>query len=83
MKLALHFSALMTALFFTACASPAPDRVADASSTAKEECETTLGSRICRKPGSGNVSSVKSVSGDDLRRRGGPLTGPQPGRIGD
>ena len=81
MTLVLRLSALMTALLLTACASPAPDKVAGTSAAPKETCEPTLGSRICRKPGTGNINAVQSVSGDDLRRSGGPLTGPSLGKI--
>lgn len=83
MSLVPRLFALMTAAFLAACASPAPDKVADASPGAREVCEPTLGSRICRKPGTGNINSVTAISGDDLRRSGGPIMGPTPGRIGN
>jgi hypothetical protein len=87
MTLVLRLSAVLTTAFLTACASTSPDKMATASAatsaTPKEICEPTLGSRICRKPGTGNINAVQSVSGDDLRRSGGPLTGPTPGKIGN
>ncbi|MGY4828051.1 hypothetical protein ACVNIS_05660 [Sphaerotilaceae bacterium SBD11-9] len=83
MTLVLRLSALMTAAFLGACASPAPDKVASTSAEPREVCEPTVGSRICRKPGTGNTNAVQAVSGDDLRRSGGPITGPQLGTIGN
>lgn len=83
MTIVLRLSALVAAVFLTACASPAPDKVATTSAAPQEVCEPTLGSRICRKPGTGNINAVQAVSGDDLRRSGGPLTGPTPGKIGN
>lgn len=67
-----------------ACAAtpPADPKTASAPEGAKE-CVKTTGSNICRAPGTGNMSTVISVSGDDLSRSGGPLTGARPGRVGD
>jgi PBP1b-binding outer membrane lipoprotein LpoB len=69
------------------CAS-APAEPASTVDTAQAQaaaagCVKTTGSNICRTPGSGNMNVVNSISGEDLRRSGGPITGATPGRTGD
>jgi hypothetical protein len=46
-------------------------------------CLKTTGSNICRAPGTGNMNQVESISGEDLRRSGGPITGARPGTTGN
>lgn len=72
--------ALWLALAAGGCAN-APSEAAEAAPV-QRECVQATGSNICRKSGSG-VGNVQSVSGDDLRRSGGPLISPQGTRIGD
>jgi hypothetical protein len=65
------------------CAAPADvDKVVAAPQPARD-CVAVTGSGICRKKDSGNSNNVQSISGDDLRRTGGPITGAQPGVIVD
>ncbi len=74
--------ALVLASLLTACASDPAVQVADSSKEAKE-CVKVTGSNVCRKPESGNPNALYSISGEDLRRSGGPITGAQPGSIRD
>lgn len=66
---------------FAGCAAPGKEE--PEQRVAAKDCVATTGSNICRKAGSGNMNSVQSISGEDLLRAGGPLTGAQPGRISD
>jgi hypothetical protein len=65
------------------CAAPASIDNVVAAPQAARECVAVTGTGICRKPGSGNSSHVDTISGDDLRRSGGPITGAQPGVLKD
>jgi uncharacterized membrane protein len=67
-----------------ACAAtpPAEQKTAGAPEAGKE-CVKTTGSNICRAPGTGNMNQVDTISGEDLRRSGGPITGARPGTIGN
>ena len=65
------------------CATPAANDSVVAEQKPARECVAVTGTGICRKLGSGNLSHVDSLSGDDLRRSGGPVTGAQPGVIKD
>jgi uncharacterized lipoprotein YajG len=71
-------------LMLAACAATPPTDPKTASAPqAGTECVKTTGSNICRASGSGNMNSVDSISGEDLRRSGGPITGATPGRVGN
>jgi hypothetical protein len=71
-----------TVLLIAGCATQESNGQQTATA-ARSDCVKTVGSNICRVEGSGNPNAVVSVSGDDLRRSGGPLTGPLPGKTGD
>lgn len=60
--------------------STTPDQEVAAARPPTKECLKVTGSNICQ-PTSGNPNVVYSISGDDLRRSGGPVTGAQPGKI--
>jgi hypothetical protein len=79
-----HFrvGALIGAAFITGCAAAPEVQTAEAKPVAKD-CTMVTGSNLCRKTDSGNPNALYSISGDDLRRSGGPITGAQPGRTGD
>jgi hypothetical protein len=68
----------------SACAAtpPAGEKTAGAPE-ADKPCLKTTGSNICRAPGTGNMNQVESISGEDLRRSGGPITGARPGTTGN
>lgn len=66
----------------SACASAPEVQTAEAKPVAKD-CIVVTGSSLCKKPGTGNSDPLYSISGDDLRKSGGPITGAQPGRTGD
>jgi hypothetical protein len=72
----------ITALLITGCATQESNGQQTATAT-RSDCVKTVGSNICRAEGSGNPNAVMSVSGDDLRRSGGSLTGPLPGKTGN
>ena len=67
--------------FAAGCAAPAATDSVVAEQKPARDCVAVTGTGICRKPGSGNMNHVDTLSGDDLRRSGGPITGAQPGVI--
>lgn len=77
--------AIVLVALLTACASDPAVKVADNQQESREtkECVKVTGSHLCRKPESGNPNALYSISGEDLRRSGGPITGAQPGAIRD
>jgi hypothetical protein len=84
MKPTPALSILAAAGLLAACAATPPaEQQTAAAPEASPQCLKTTGSNICRAPGTGNMSTVISISGDDLRSSGGPLTGARPGKIGD
>lgn len=65
-----------------ACAATPPAEQQTASAPeATKECVKSTGSNICRAQGTSNMNNVVTISGEDLRRSGGPITGAQPGTI--
>ncbi len=75
-------AALIAAAFIAGCAATTDVQTAEAKPAAKD-CTMVTGSNLCRKTDSGNPNALYSISGDDLRKSGGPITGAQPGRTGD
>lgn len=80
----IHRSAMLVcAAVLAGCASAPPEvQTAEAKQPAKE-CVAVTGSNVCRKPDSGNPNALYSISGEDLRRSGGPITGARPGTTGN
>jgi hypothetical protein len=79
-----HSLTLIAAAVFAGCASAPPsDQKTASAAEATQECLRTTGSNICRASGTTNVNQINSISGEDLRRSGGPITGATPGRIGN
>lgn len=77
----IRLAAFAAVCILAGCASQPPaTEVASAQPQAKE-CVKTTGTNICRAQGSGNPNNVNSISGEDLRRSGGPITGPTPGKV--
>ena len=71
--------AIITAL--TGCASSGAPQVAEAAPV--KTCAASLGSHICREEGSGSMSNVKTISGDELKRGPGAGSGSVQGNIGN
>ncbi len=76
------FSLVSLTIALTACAT-APDQTVTAASNRAEECVQVTGSGICRRSNSGTVSPTESISGEELRKGTGAVTGAQPGHIGN
>ena len=60
-----------SATIITGCGTAAPADVATASPTT--ECVQSTGSSICRRFGAPSSNNVESISGDALRKSGGPI----------
>jgi hypothetical protein len=71
---------LLTTAALGACASVPPEQAAKAPTEERTDCVKTTGSNICRDGRKGDSNVVWSISGDDLRRSGAPITGATPGR---
>jgi starvation-inducible outer membrane lipoprotein len=71
--------------FLIGCASaPAPAAgQAHSEQQASATCVKTTGTNICRPTKNGNIDVVNSISADDLRRSGGPVTGARAHGIAD
>jgi hypothetical protein len=82
MTLDIRVSALIFATAIAGCAATPEVQTAEVKPAAKD-CTMVTGSNLCRKSDSGNPNALYSISGDDLRKSGGPITGAQPGRTGD
>ena len=82
MSIVIRSLAVAAAALVSACASAPEVQSAQARSETKE-CVAVTGSNLCRKPESGNPNALYSISAEDLRRSGGPITGAKPGNIAD
>jgi type IV pilus biogenesis protein CpaD/CtpE len=75
---------LIAAAVFAGCASAPPSEQKTVSAAeATQQCLRTTGSNICRASDTSGMNQINSISGEDLRRSGGPITGATPGRTGN
>lgn len=72
---------LAAASLLSGCATPPGQEVEPQA--ASKKCVPVTGSNLCRSPGSSGPSNVSTVSGEDLRRNGGSITGPTGTTIGN
>jgi hypothetical protein len=80
-RIATLAATISTLMSLTACATSGGAQVAEATPT--KTCTKSLGSHICREEGSGSMSNVKTISGDELRRGMGAGTGTSQGLAGN
>lgn len=70
-------------MLLAACAAP-DTQTAEGTQQASAPKQCVLGSSICRSPGTGSVTNVSGISGDELRKTGAIQSTPTPtGRVGD
>jgi len=72
-----------TSVLAACAATPPADQKTAGTTEPSPECLKTTGSNICRAQGTSNMNNVVTISGEDLRRSGGPITGATPGKTGD
>jgi hypothetical protein len=76
---------VLMAIALTGCAShgPEPEVHGSAEAKAAADCVKSTGTNICRPAAKGAIDVVNSISADDLRKSGGPITGARPGTTGN